>query len=47
MRYTFVKQHDYTDCAAACMAMICMHYKKETTITRATFYRVALKYGEV
>lgn len=20
MRYTFVKQHDYTDCAAACMA---------------------------
>ena len=34
MRYTFVKQHDYTDCAAACMAMICLHYKKETTITR-------------
>lgn len=34
MRYTFVKQHDATDCAAACMAMICLHYKKETTITR-------------
>ena len=34
MRYTFVKQHDITDCAAACMAMICLHYKKETTITR-------------
>lgn len=34
MRYTFVKQHDYTDCAAACMAMVCLHYKKETTITR-------------
>ena len=34
MRYTFVKQHDYTDCAAACMAMICLHYRKETTITR-------------
>ncbi len=23
-----------TDCAAACMAMVCLHYKKETTITR-------------
>ncbi len=34
MRYTFVKQHDYTDCAAACMAMICLHYRKETTITK-------------
>lgn len=33
MRYTFVKQHDATDCAAACLAMICLHYKKETTIT--------------
>ncbi len=34
MKYTFVKQHDATDCAAACLAMICLHYKKETTITR-------------
>lgn len=34
MRYTFVKQHDATDCAAACLAMVCLHYKKETTITR-------------
>ncbi len=34
MRYTFVKQHDATDCAAACMAMVCLHYKKETTITK-------------
>lgn len=34
MRYTFVKQHDYTDCAAACMAMVCLHYRKETTITK-------------
>lgn len=34
MRYTFVKQQDMTDCAAACMAMVCLHYKKETTITR-------------
>lgn len=34
MRYTFVKQHDIADCAAACMAMVCLHYKKETTVTR-------------
>lgn len=33
MRYTFVKQHDITDCAAACLAMVCLHYKKETSIT--------------
>ena len=29
-----VKQHDMTDCAAACLATICMYYKKETTITK-------------
>lgn len=29
-----VKQHDATDCAAACLATICMYYKKETTITK-------------
>lgn len=34
MKYTFVKQHDITDCAAACIAMVCLHYKKETTITK-------------
>ena len=34
MRYTFVKQHDMTDCAAACMAMVCLHYGKDTTITQ-------------
>ena len=34
MKYTFVKQHDATDCAAACLAMVCLHYKKETTITK-------------
>ncbi|PXV88296.1 bacteriocin-processing peptidase [Lachnotalea glycerini] len=34
MRYTYVKQQDATDCAAACLAMICLHYRKETTITR-------------
>lgn len=28
MRYTYVKQQDATDCAAACLAMICLHYKK-------------------
>ena len=34
MRYTFIQQHDATDCAAACLAMICLHYRKETTITQ-------------
>ena len=34
MRYTFIKQQDMTDCAAACLAMVCLHYKKETTITK-------------
>ena len=34
MKYTFVKQHDMTDCAAACLVMVCLHYKKETTITK-------------
>lgn len=34
MRYTYVRQQDATDCAAACLAMICLHYKKETTITK-------------
>lgn len=34
MRYTFIRQQDATDCAAACLAMVCLHYKKETTITK-------------
>ncbi|MCD8078504.1 MAG: peptidase domain-containing ABC transporter [Lachnospiraceae bacterium] len=34
MRYTFVKQYDSTDCAAACLAMVCLHYKKETSISQ-------------
>jgi ATP-binding cassette subfamily B protein len=34
MKYTYIKQQDATDCAAACLAMVCLHYKKETTITR-------------
>ncbi len=33
MRYTYVRQHDTTDCAAASLAMVCLHYK-EITITR-------------
>ncbi|HAZ91558.1 MAG TPA: ABC transporter permease [Eubacterium sp.] len=33
MKYTYVKQFDMTDCAAACMAMVCLHYGKETSIT--------------
>ena len=33
MKYAFIKQHDITDCAAACLAMVCLHYKKETSIT--------------
>lgn len=35
MRYNYlVKQHDITDCAAACIATVCMYYKKEITITK-------------
>ena len=34
MKYTYVKQHDATDCASACLAMVCLHYKKETIITK-------------
>ena len=34
MKKIFVGQHDATDCAAACLAMICLYYKKETTITK-------------
>lgn len=34
MRYIFVKQHDSTDCAAACLAMVCLYYKKSITISK-------------
>lgn len=34
MKYTYIRQQDATDCAAACLAMVCLYYKKETTITR-------------
>lgn len=33
-RKYLVKQHDITDCAAACLATVCMFYKKEITITK-------------
>lgn len=32
MRYTYIKQHDATDCAAACMAMVCLHYKEVLSV---------------
>ena len=34
MRSYLVKQHDATDCAAACLAMVCMYYKKDISITK-------------
>lgn len=34
MKYAFVQQFDSTDCAAACLAMICMHYDRRMTITK-------------
>ena len=34
MRYTYVQQHDAIDCVAACLVMVCRHYKKKTMITR-------------
>ena len=35
MRHKYlVKQQDATDCAAACLATLCMYYKKEITITK-------------
>ncbi|MCL1918440.1 MAG: peptidase domain-containing ABC transporter [Peptococcaceae bacterium] len=33
-RTYLVKQHDATDCAAACLAMVCLHYKKEISISK-------------
>ncbi len=32
--YAYIQQHDATDCAAACLAMVCLYYQKETTITK-------------
>ncbi|MDR3216685.1 MAG: peptidase domain-containing ABC transporter [Clostridiaceae bacterium] len=33
-KYKCVRQHDVTDCGAACIATVCLQYGKETTITR-------------
>ncbi|MCL2176725.1 MAG: peptide cleavage/export ABC transporter [Firmicutes bacterium] len=33
-KYKIVRQHDIADCGAAVIATICLHYGKETTITR-------------
>jgi ATP-binding cassette subfamily B protein len=33
-KYKCVKQHDITDCGAACIATICLQLKKNTTITK-------------
>lgn len=33
-KYIYVKQHDASDCAAACLASISMYYGRETTITK-------------
>ncbi len=34
MKYNCIKQHDITDCGAACLATICKHYGFKTPITR-------------
>jgi ATP-binding cassette subfamily B protein len=33
-KYKCVRQHDITDCGAACIATVCLQYKKEMTITK-------------
>lgn len=33
-RKVLVKQHDATDCGAACLSMICFYYQKELSITK-------------
>lgn len=32
-KYKCVMQQDETDCGVACIATVCLQYKKETTIT--------------
>ncbi|PGT65719.1 ABC transporter permease [Bacillus cereus] len=34
MKSYLVKQHDATDCAAACLATVCLYYKKDISITK-------------
>ena len=41
MRYTYVRQHDSTDCAAASLAMVCLHYKKENFLSDFTLPAIA------
>lgn len=33
-RNVLVKQHDATDCGAACLSMVCFRYGKELSITK-------------
>jgi ATP-binding cassette, subfamily C, bacteriocin exporter len=33
-KYVLVKQHDMTDCAAACLAMIAKHYGLDKSIAQ-------------
>lgn len=33
-KYTCVKQHDVSDCGAACLATICLHYDLDISITK-------------
>lgn len=33
-KYQCIRQHDITDCGAACIATLCLQYKKEMTITK-------------
>lgn len=34
MKYTYIKQHDITDCGAACLMTISRYYGLRTSITR-------------
>ena len=40
-----IKQHDITDCGAACLASICAHYKLEIPIARIRQYAGTDKKG--
>ena len=34
MKYICIKQHDITDCGAACLATVCRQYGLKTSITK-------------
>lgn len=38
MKYIIIQQHGTTDSSAASLAMVCLHYKKETIIKTAKTY---------